>query len=168
MSAPTRRRYVLGLVYAEGDRVTTEAGTWTVHPNLCGTHPSSSMFVVGCRKMTGPRDARGFNGFGGTIRDDEMPLSAMIRELREESGLTVAPTLIRPFGTLGGETWTVDLFAMAVPLGQAPGIGERDAVLVAPADRLPVACAVGMRALVPLGLLARSGTLDWVTLACTT
>ena len=70
MSAPTRRRYVLGLVYAEGDRVTTEAGTWTVHPNLCGTHPSSSMFVVGCRKMTGPRDARGFNGFGGTIREN--------------------------------------------------------------------------------------------------
>ena len=40
------------------------------------------------------------NGLGGKVRPDEPPLSAVIREVREESGLVVSAAWLRPMGTI--------------------------------------------------------------------
>jgi len=53
-----------------------------------------------------------FNGFGGKIKPREDALAAMIREFREDSGVLTTIDQWRRIGTMGGEGWGCEVFAM--------------------------------------------------------
>jgi 8-oxo-dGTP diphosphatase len=60
------------------------------------------------------------NGIGGKIEDGESPLDAMVREFREEAGLSLIPTCWSPVAVLTGDSFCVHFFSCWV----YPGVFE--------------------------------------------
>lgn len=82
------RRYVLGFAWHHGSVLLIEK------PSSARLHPQM------------------LNGIGGSIEDGEAALDAMVREFREETGLTSDAHDWIEFGTLSGTGWHVTLFAV--------------------------------------------------------
>lgn len=60
-------------------------------------------------KKSRPEYQKGkFNGLGGKLNDNEVPLDGMIREFKEESGVDFNG--FRKFGTIKGDEFTIHLF----------------------------------------------------------
>lgn len=64
------------------------------------TRPSARAIIISGGRLAMIRSGRyGYYKFpGGGIEPGEEPVAAMIRETREEAGLTVRPDTVRPFG----------------------------------------------------------------------
>ena len=106
---------------------------------------------------------------GGVIEPDETPATAVVREVREETGLET--TIVRLLGVYGGPTFVVDypngdrsqyisaIFECAVVRGTpAPDGDETDALMFAgPEELATIKCQPWMRHVMPL-LWKRSAT----------
>lgn len=71
-------------------------------------------YVVLIRKNKPAWQAGRYNGVGGKIEPGESAREAMVREFREETGLTVVAW--RQFAALGGEGFSVVFFRSFIPL----------------------------------------------------
>lgn len=71
-------------------------------------------WVALVRKARPAWQAGRLNGIGGKIEPGEAPVTAMVREFREETGALV--TGWRQFATLDGDDWRVYFFVQFAPL----------------------------------------------------
>jgi 8-oxo-dGTP pyrophosphatase MutT (NUDIX family) len=56
---------------------------------------------------------RGFwNGIGGVVQESESELDAMVREFKEETGVTTLPSEWTQVGLMRGKDWQCPVFAM--------------------------------------------------------
>lgn len=92
MRRNSRDYYTLGFLFEEaGNRI-----AWVDHDH-------------------GPMESRGYNGFGGSMNDDESAVECMRREFLEESGWKRSPEWRSLGATKHGEGWTIFLHAAIVP-----------------------------------------------------
>lgn len=108
-----------------------------------------------------------WNGLGGKCEADESPLEAARRELKEESGIQLAPSAFKALGVLQfpnfkpakAEDWIVFVFSAEVDPGlKAPGFDCPEGTLhwVAEKDLLGLPLWEGDRLFLPLVLKGRS------------
>jgi 8-oxo-dGTP diphosphatase len=81
------KKYVLGFYFLEGT------------------------FTVVLIRKTRPSWCRGkLNGLGGSIEPNETPVQAMVREFKEESGISTTIDQWSPWMVLAGDNWVMDVF----------------------------------------------------------
>ena len=63
-----------------------------------------------------------WNGIGGKLQPDEDPFTTCIREVREETGLTITGPVLRALLVISvkstGDLWTIFVFTAASPAGE--------------------------------------------------
>ena len=85
-----------------------------------------------------------WNGIGGKLQPGEDPFTTCIREVREETGLTITGPVLRALLVISvkstGDLWTIFVFTAALPAGEpvASDEGELAWVDVGRLNSLPV------------------------------
>ena len=85
-----------------------------------------------------------WNGIGGKLQPGEDPFTTCIREVREETGLTITGPVLRALLVISvkstGDLWTIFVFTAAAPAGEpvASDEGELAWVDVGRLNSLPV------------------------------
>ncbi len=102
---------------------------------VCGfAFDPTGEWVVLIRKAKPAWQAGKLNGVGGKVEPGEAPLLAMIREFREETGVSTDFRAWKQFATVSGDDWTVHFFHLRLGLDANVQTMEDEAV-----DWYPVA-----------------------------
>ena len=110
--------------------------------------------VVLIKKTRGPANVVGrWNGVGGRVEPDEMPVVAMAREFMEETGVATSFSLWRNFMTLTGRDWIVYFFSCFDNAAMAGArTAEEEIVSTHMLRCLPDALVSNLRWIIPMAL----------------
>jgi len=94
---------------------------------LCFLHRGRQLLLLHRRH---PPNAGMWNGIGGKIEPGEDPFTACVREVKEETGLTIASPTLRGFLAITvkatGELWIIYVFTAPAPDGALAPSAEGD------------------------------------------
>lgn len=90
-----------------------------------------------------------FNGIGGHIEPGEIPLDAMIRETREESGLVIPATHWMPVCTMQFSDYSVYVYAAKAAFAQAESLTD-ELLCASSREHLGPDCLPNLHWLVPM------------------
>lgn len=91
------------------------------------------------------------NGLGGHIEGTETPAEAMVREFKEECGISTSPGQWTCFTNMHGYDWQCAVFATQTNLQLAKTITDEEVEIV-PVNKLPGKVISNLTWLIPLAL----------------
>jgi len=110
--------------------------------------------VVLIKKNRGPECLIGkWNGVGGHVEDTELPLAAMVREFKEETGVSTAQEEWSEFLVLHGNGWVVHFFhAFSTVMVATARTAEDEVIGPWHVPWLPETLAPNLRWIIPMAL----------------